>query len=54
MRWIGKSAALLEAALTKLGKGVSCMRRRHIISGLLLALVAPLAVEAPPVGRVRA
>ena len=54
MRWIGKSAALLEAALTKLGKGVSCMRRRHIISGLLLALVAPLAVEAPPAGRVRA
>ena len=46
--------ALLEAALTKLGKGASFMRRRHIISGLLLSLVAPLAAEAPPAGRVRA
>ena len=37
--------ALLEAALTKLGKG-ALMGRRHIIAGLLLALAAPLAAEA--------
>ena len=33
------------------GEG-SLMRRRHILAGLLLSLVAPLAAEAQPAGKV--
>ena len=42
--------ALLEAARRSLGKEL--MRRRRIIAGLMLSLVAPLAAEAQKAGKV--
>jgi hypothetical protein len=42
----GRSRALLEAALKKLGGGLAMTTTRLIVAALLLALAAPLTAEA--------
>jgi len=48
----GRSRALLEAALKKLGGGLAMTTTRLIVAALLLALAAPLTAEAQQTGKV--